>query len=101
MGKEITLEELAKLVGGVPVGNARFRIMGVAPVENAGTEVSPGSETSCVAGNVTAMAASTPTSPIVTPYANRFISIPPKLGIQTSLGDLPVISPQASSKQDQ
>ena len=36
MGKEITLEELAKLVGGVRVGNARFRIMGVAPVENAG-----------------------------------------------------------------
>jgi UDP-3-O-[3-hydroxymyristoyl] glucosamine N-acyltransferase len=36
MGKEITLEELAKIVGGVPVGNARFRIMGASPVENAG-----------------------------------------------------------------
>jgi len=34
--KEITLEELAKLVGGVPAGDARFRIMGAAPVESAG-----------------------------------------------------------------
>ena len=36
MGKEITLEELAGLLGGVPVGNARFRITGAAPVESAG-----------------------------------------------------------------
>lgn len=36
MDKEITLAELAELVQGVLVGNARFRILGVAPVESAG-----------------------------------------------------------------
>ena len=36
MDKEITLAELAELVQGVLVGNARFRILGAAPVESAG-----------------------------------------------------------------
>lgn len=36
MSKEITLEELARMVGGVPVGDPRFCITGAASVESAG-----------------------------------------------------------------
>ncbi|NLA06226.1 MAG: UDP-3-O-(3-hydroxymyristoyl)glucosamine N-acyltransferase [Firmicutes bacterium] len=36
MSKELTLEELARIVGGVPVGDPRLCIMGAAAVENAG-----------------------------------------------------------------